>query len=265
MNACPSCGAPTLDSDLFCASCGTRLPGDRDGSCPRCGSPVGPGDRHCRRCGAFLAPDDTQAFPVAGGNPRSIDQEERSYDTQALPAASEPAEPYLAPRSWAPQQEAEELEAGPEHEAAPARRGRAPVGALIALVAAIVVVASGFLEWRAEVLGGGTAADIPLRFLFDPRADARPGDITVALLLLGLGTAGAIAALLSILLPALRFLRRVIGGLTLIVPVVFAVRTELTLRFFGGEHSFLDSIGRGVWLCAGAAVVEIVAGRWFRR
>jgi hypothetical protein len=265
MNACPSCGAPTLDSDLFCASCGTRLRGDADGSCPRCGSPVGPGDRHCRRCGAFLAPDDTQAIPVAGANPRSIDQEVRSHDTQALPAASEPAEPYLAPRSWAPPREAEELEGELEPEAPPARRGRAPVGALIALIAAIVVVASGFLEWRAEILGGGTAADIPLRFLLDPRADARPGDITVALLLLGLGTAGAIAALLSILLPALRFLRRVVGGLTLIVPVVFVVRTELTLRFFAGEHPFLDSIGLGVWLCAGAAVVEVVAGRWFRR
>jgi hypothetical protein len=139
------------------------------------------------------------------------------------------------------------------------------VGAIIALLAAILVVVSGFLEWRAEALGGGTGADIPIRFLVNPRADARAGDITVALLLLGLGTAGAIAALLSILLPWLRFLRRVIGGLTLLVPVVFVVRTELTLRFFAGEHPFLDSIGRGVWLCAGAAVVEVVAGRWFRR
>jgi len=126
-------------------------------------------------------------------------------------------------------------------------------------------VASGFLEWRAEALGGGTAADIPLRFVANPRADARQGDITVALLLLGLGTVGAIAALLSILVPWLRFLRRLIGAFTLIVPVVFVVRTELTLRFFAGEHSFLDSIGRGVWLCAIAAMVEMVAGRWFRR
>jgi hypothetical protein len=47
--------------------------------------------------------------------------------------------------------------------------------------------------------------------------------------------------------------------------VVFVVRTELTLRFFAGEHPFLSSIGRGVWLCAVAAFVEVVAGRWFRR
>lgn len=215
-----------------------------------------------------LAGDDTQAIPVsrkaAGSNPGPIDRSGEGFDTQALPAASGPAEPYLAPRSWAPEPAAE----GPDeagYREAPARRRMAPVGAIIALVAAAVVVASGFLEWRAEALGGGTAADIPLRFLVNPEANAGPGDVTIALLLLGLGTLGAVAALLSILAPRLRFLRRLIGALTLLVPVVFVIRTELTLRFLSGEHSFLDSIGRGVWLCAIAAVGEIVAGRWFRR
>jgi hypothetical protein len=269
MNACPSCGAPTLQSDLFCASCGTRLRGGADRSCPRCGAPVAAGDRHCRRCGNLLSADDTQAVPVrgeaAGANPHPTDREGTGFDTQALPAASVPAEPYLAPRSWGPEAAVEEPEGGPSPEAATPRRRGAPVGAIIALVAAIVVVVSGFLEWRAEVLGGGTAADIPLRFVANPEADARPGDITVALLLLGLGTAGAIVALLSILVPWLRFLRRLIGAFTLLVPVVFVVRTELTLRFFAGDQPFLDSIGRGVWLCAVAAVIEMVAGRWFRR
>jgi double zinc ribbon protein len=269
MNACPSCGAPTLGSDLFCASCGTRLQDEADRSCPRCGAPVGSDDRHCRRCGTALSADETQAIPVrgeaAGASTRPADRKGSVHDTQALPAAAVPAEPYLAPRSWGPEPAAHEPEAGTYREAAPPRERGFPVGAIIALVAAMVVVASGFLEWRADALGGGTAADIPLRFLVNPRADARPGDITVALLLLGLGTAGAIAALVSILIPWLRFLRRVIGGFTLLVPVVFVVRTELALRFFAGEHPFLDSIGRGVWLCAIAAVVEMVAGRWFRR
>jgi hypothetical protein len=238
-------------------------------ACPSCGAPVDSDDRYCRRCGTTLSADDTQAIPIRGStpehNPRPPGGAGSTFDTQALPAAAEPSEPYLVPRSWGPEPAAEEAEGEAYQEAAAPRRRGFPVGAILALVAAIVVVASAFLEWRAETLGGGTAADIPLRFLFNPRADARPGEITVALLLLGLGTAGAIAALLSILLPWLRFLRRVIGGLTLLVPVVFVVRTELTLRFFAGEHPFLDSIGRGVWLCAGAAVVEVVAGRWFRR
>lgn len=236
-------------------------------ACPSCGAPVDADDRYCRRCGTALAADDTQAIPLggeAGASTRSAGRQGSVHDTQALPAAV-PAEPYLAPRSWGPEPAAHEPEAGTYREAAPPRERGFPVGAIIALVAAIVVVASGFLEWRAEALGGGTAADIPLRFLVNPKADARPGDITVALLLLALGTAGAIAALVSILIPWLRFLRRVIGGFTLLVPVVFVVRTELELRFFAGEHPFLDSIGRGVWLCAIAAVVEMVAGRWFRR
>jgi hypothetical protein len=139
------------------------------------------------------------------------------------------------------------------------------VGAIIALIAAAAVVASGFMEWRAEALGGGTAADIPLRFLADPEANARPGDITIALVLLGLGTLGALAALVSMVVPWLRFARRVIGGFTLLVPLVFVIRSELALRFLSGDHPFLDSIGRGVWLCAIAAIAEIAAGRWFRR
>jgi hypothetical protein len=235
-------------------------------ACPSCGATVDVADRYCRRCGVLLTGDDTQAIPAsktaAGSNPQPADPSVQAFDTQALPAASIPAEPYLAPRSWAPPQAEEEPAEAQYRES---RRREAPVGAIIALVAAAVVVASGFLEWRAEALGGGTAADIPLRFLANPEATARPGDLTVALVLLGLGTLGAIAALLSILLPWLRFIRRLIGGFTLLVPVVFVIRSELTLRFLSGEHPFLDSIGRGVWLCAIAAVLEIVAGRWFRR
>jgi hypothetical protein len=229
---------------------------------------VAPEDRHCRRCGAVLAGDATQAIPVSGGkpgsNPGPSDRSGERFDTQALPVASVPAEPYLAPRSWAPERLEEEAEdAG--YRQPPPRRREAPLGAIIALVAAAAVVASGFLEWRAAALGGGTAADIPIRFLTNPKANARPGDVTIALLLLGLGTLGAVASLLSILIPGLRFLRRLIGGFTLVVPVVFVIRTELALRFLSGEHPFLDSIGRGVWLCAIAAMVESVAGRWFRR
>lgn len=261
MNACPSCGAPALESDVFCASCGTRL-GEVSHSCPKCGAPVSSGDRHCRRCGTVLAGDDTQAIPVtgepAGTNPG------QGHDTQVLPVAQRPSEPYLEPRSWAAGPTQESHEAAPYREAPEPRRG-VPVGGIVALVAAAVVVASAFLEWRAEALGGGTAADIPLRFLANAEANARPGEITIALILLGLGTLGALAALLTMLVPWLRFVRRLIGGFTLLVPVVFVIRSELALRFLSGEHSFLDSIGRGVWLCAIAAVVEITAGRWFRR
>jgi hypothetical protein len=233
--------------------------------CPSCRATVDVEDRYCRRCGVVLAGDDTQAIPVSrgasGSNP-AVERSNEVFDTQALPAAHVPAEPYLAPRSWAPRVE-EEPEEAPYR---PPASGRGfPVGAILALIAAAVVVASGFLEWRAEALGGGTAADIPLRFLVNPEANAKPGDVTIALVLLGLGTLGAIAALLSILLPGFRFLRRLIGGFTFLVPVVFVIRTELSLRFLSGEHPLLGSIGRGVWLCAIAAAVEIVAGRWFRR
>jgi hypothetical protein len=213
-----------------------------------------------------LTGDDTQAIAVGGEAERSNPGERggAGHDTQVLPVAARPGEPYLEPRSWAARPAEEASEAVPYREA-PARRGGAPVGAIIALIAAAAVVASGFMEWRAEALGGGTAADIPLRFLADPEANARPGDITIALVLLGLGTLGALAALVSMVVPWLRFARRVIGGFTLLVPLVFAIRSELALRFLSGDHPFPDSIGRGVWLCAIAAIAEIAAGRWFRR
>lgn len=264
MKACPSCGARTLESDLFCASCGTRLSPATEEACRKCGAPVAKGDRHCRRCGIALADDLTQALPTGEQADRDSPGTDRPYDTQVLPQTSRPAEPYLAPRSRAPEPERGDQGAW-QYDAAPPRRGEAPVGAIIALIAAAAVVASGFLEWRAEALGGGTAAEIPLRFLADPEASARAGEITIALLLLGLGTLGALTALLSMLVRWLRFLRRLIGGFTLLVPIVFVIRTELELRFLSGDHDFLDSIGRGVWLCAISAVVEIVSGRWFRR
>lgn len=253
---------------MFCASCGIRLSEEADRrSCPRCGAPVMSGDRHCRRCGAVLAGEDTKAIPVTrestGSNPHSGDPDRVGHDTGILPVASRPREPYLEPRSWTAGP-ADEAGAVP-YEDAPTRRRGAPVGAILALIAAAAVVASGFLEWRAESLGGGSAADIPLRFLTNPKADARQGEITIALVLLGLGTLGALASLVSMLVPWLRFVRRLIGGLTLLVPVVFVVRSELALRLLSGEHSILDSIGRGAWLCAIAAAVEISAGRWFRR
>jgi zinc ribbon protein len=233
-------------------------------ACPSCGAPVEADDRFCRRCGTVLDPQDTQAVPLDRGRSQPASTRSEAYDTAVLPVASAPAEPYLAPRSWAPRpSEDEQEDADPRQPSR--RRGETPVGALIALLAAAAVVASGFLEWRAEILGGGTAADIPLLFLGNAEATARPGDVTIALVLLALGTAGAIVALLSILVPGLRFLRRIAGSLTLLVPVVFVIRSELALRFLSGEHPFLDSIGRGVWVCAIAAVVEIVAGRWFRR
>lgn len=252
MGTCPACGSPTTARDRHCAACGAALPEGRGRPCPACGTPAEPGDRHCRACGRPLPrpPEPDATAPLGEPAPRR--------DTEVLPAV----EPFLAPRSRDARAVEAEREPRPGQRQPPAPRpAPTPIGGIVAFAASLAVIASGFLEWRTEVLGGGTGAEVPLRFLADPEAAARRGEWTIALLLLVLGAVGAMVALLTIVVPRLRRLRGLVGVLTLVVPAAFVVRTEIALGLLGGSHPFLESFGPGVWLAVGASVMQVVAGR----
>ncbi|MCL6450835.1 MAG: zinc ribbon domain-containing protein [Acetobacteraceae bacterium] len=56
---CPACGAPLLEDAIFCASCGAKA--ETKGSeplqpprCPGCGAEAAPGAKFCRACGQAL-------------------------------------------------------------------------------------------------------------------------------------------------------------------------------------------------------------------
>jgi hypothetical protein len=135
-----------------------------------------------------------------------------------------------------------------------------PLGATFALLGAVAVIVSAVLEWGGP-FGRPFPRDIAVRLLFDPSGPATGPNLGVVLLVVG--TVGALVALLTMAVPAFTPLRRLIGLLTLAIPAGFTLRTA-TL----GDGSFVDLpslIEAGVYVALAGAFAEMVAGRWFRR
>jgi hypothetical protein len=65
--------------------------------------------------------------------------------------------------------------------------------------------------------------------------------------------------------PVLKPLRRIIGLLTLAIPIGFGLRTVEAVVTAGEITEAWGALGTGVYVAAGGALVELVAGRWFRR
>lgn len=140
-----------------------------------------------------------------------------------------------------------------------ARAGAAfPWGATFALLGAVTVIISAILPWDS----GGIALprDIPAASLLDPAA----GGPNLGLVLLGLGTIGALVALLTMAVPATAILRRLIGVLTFAVPLAFVLRALGPEALF--RPAFLtQSLGAGAFLAALGGFVQAVAGGWSSR
>jgi hypothetical protein len=139
----------------------------------------------------------------------------------------------------------------------PAPRGF-PWGASVALLGAIAVIVSAVLPW----VRGGLPRDIAARTLIDP--NGAPSGINLGVVLLVVGTIGALAALLTMVVPWLGFLRRLAGLAALAVPGLFLFRTWEP-QLAGGVRAFLDLLQPGVVAAGSGAMVQIVAGKWFRR
>jgi len=137
--------------------------------------------------------------------------------------------------------------------------GGFPWGATFALLGAVSVIISAILPWDS----GGIALprDIPAASLLDPAA----GGPNLGLVLLGLGTIGALVALLSIAVPATSILRRLIGVLTFAIPLAFVLRAlgpEALVR----PALLTESLGAGAFVAAIGGFVQALVGGWsFRR
>jgi hypothetical protein len=286
MTTCPSCGAPAEAEDRFCARCGTLLgaevPADPPQSrfCTNCGGPLEEEDRFCGRCGAPVrttgyveaeaevpaVPDDQDFFadwnmvfaeepppPTQGAvteaipRPASAEAETVSADVDPSDTAVLPPAPTTPP-----------FPTPPEQPRRPAPQGF-PWGASVALIGAIAVIVSAVLPWARD---GGLPKDIAARTLIDP--NSAPSGINLGVVLLVVGTIAALAALLTMVVPWLGFLRRLAGLAALAVPGLFLFRTWEP-QLAGGVRTFLDLLQPGVIAAGSGAVVQIVAGKWFRR
>jgi hypothetical protein len=248
---------------------------ERSRFCQSCGEPVEPNDRFCGRCGADLRRDpSTEDLPPDGDDPlaewerhRKLREPDDEAPTETIPAAR-PGDTAVLPEVVPSAPSPPGLSAPPAPVATLPRPGF-PLGATVALVGAISVILSAIVPWAS---GPDPAAfdrllprDIAFQELFFGVGED-PGGPTLGLVLLGAGVAGGLMALLSMVAPALKPLRRLIGLGTLAIPVLFVLRVvQASVDQGGGVELVFDSLAAGVYLGAGGALVQVVAGRWFRR
>lgn len=250
---CPRCAAPVDDGARFCGTCGTALTAESDTlASDLFGDPDDPLAEWNRRSGPRAVPATPGGPPPADEAPTESIPRPRVEDTAVMPQPGPrtPPLPVAAPP--------------PAHvPASPPAGRRFPLGATLALLGAMAVLFSALLEWAPGAEQGPGAAfprDIPFRRLLDVEA-VGPG-ISLGLVLLVAGVAGALLALLTMVVPALKFLRRLVGLACLALPVLFAFRAAPS---FGEIGRLPELLGVGVYVAAVGAFVQVVAGRWFRR
>jgi hypothetical protein len=272
MAACPSCGSPVAADARFCGNCGADLASLalEPRFCTNCGGPLEKDDRFCGRCGAPARGPAAAAQPEAEAeaeqepeaeedffadwnvvfaeepSPREAVTEavphtpvERGSDTEVLQPMPAPEPPPSAPAPKPPPT--------PRH--APPRGF--PWGASIALTGAVAVVISAILPWTSNE---ALPREIAARSLIG----TGDGGINLGVVLLVAGTIGALVALVTMLLPWLGFLRRLVGILTLAVPVLFVLRA---LDPAAGLSDLARVLGAGVYAAAGGALAQVLAGK----
>jgi hypothetical protein len=295
---CRRCGSPLQEGDLFCGECGTAVPGAAaDPDEPTQASDIAeqdraedffaewenPVDRLPEATGG--APTPAAGTDAGGGRPASVGQPPapqsqdqaptesiptgRTGDTAVMPEV--PSEPYLAPGpprpagpppgpALAPAPRAPAYQAGPSR---PPGRGF-PVGATFALLGGVAVLVSALLPWASgELTGTVEPRDLAFPVLLDP--DSTTDAPSLGLVVLGLGVLGALLALLTMVAPALKFLRRIVGLLTLGVAGVFVFRLVQGLLEAGAIDQFASTVDPGLYVVTAGAITQMVAGRWFRR
>lgn len=192
-----------------------------------------------------------QRPPADEAPTESIPRAARVDDTAVLP------QPVDAPVQQVPGGRPAAREAPPR----PARTF--PVGATLALLGALAVLFSALLQWAPDAdraVGAGFPRDIAFRRLLD--VDPIAPTVSLGLVLLVAGIAGALVALLTMVVPALKFLRRLVGLASLALPVLFAFPVVPAFTDIGRLPELL---GVGVYVAAAGGLVQVVAGRWFRR
>jgi hypothetical protein len=133
-----------------------------------------------------------------------------------------------------------------------------PWGGTLALLGALAVIISAVLDWGGP-FSESLPRDISAAWLLDPSTSSSGPSLGAVLLIAG--TIGALVSLVGMAAPAFTFLRRLVGLLTVMVPVAFALRT---LEALVEEASILDlpsALGIGVAVSAGGGLVELFASR----
>ena len=132
-----------------------------------------------------------------------------------------------------------------------------PWGGTLALVGALAVILSATLDW-----GGPFRAtlprDISVTWLLEPSGVVSGPSLGIVMLLAG--TLGALVSLIGMAAPSFSFLRRIVGLLTLMIPMGFALRT-LQLAEGASVPDLPSIVGVGAIVAAAGALVELAAGR----
>jgi hypothetical protein len=270
---CRRCGSPLETGDLFCGECGSKVPG-------AAGDPDEP-----TQAGEMVRQDEDFFAAWDKGLPQVPPEEvphrpdeavtetiatARPGDTAVLPTA--PAEPYLdpgAPRPAVPPHDAAAPGGAQVYPPKPAPRPRQgfPLGATLALIGALAVIVSALLEWLRDASltpGDGVfPRDVAFRLLLDPGGPET--GVSLGIVLLGAGLLGALVALITMVVPVLKFLRRLVGLVTLALPGLFVFRIVQELLSRGTVDEIWTVLGVGVYVAAAGAFTQMIAGKWFRR
>lgn len=284
MTRCPSCGAPAAAEDRFCGLCGNQLPAEEAWTelryCTRCGASIEEGTRFCGRCGAQLNEPGAVGEETVAADVLEDEEDllaEWEFDEAEQPPVAGPDAAVTEAISLPPpagsntavlEVPAREDQHTPPQPAPAFRReprpgpSGFPWGATAALLGSVAVIVSSILRWNGP-FGEPLPRDIPFAALFDPAGAV--GGPNLGVVLLAAGTVGALLALLTMAVPALKFLRRIVGLALLALAVGFALRT-IQLSLGAGQLGRLpELLGVGVYVCGAGAFVQMVAGKWFRR
>jgi hypothetical protein len=136
----------------------------------------------------------------------------------------------------------------PPGRAAPRRVGLQP----LAIAGGIAVVLGVFLPWLSFPGSSSDGFDVPLSFLWS--LESGDGGIKMGIPLLVLGAAGAGLSFL----PGTKQIRRLVGGLALLIVVAYVVQLFRTVGRLGGDANAFDLMGAAVYVAAaGGALLSV--------
>jgi hypothetical protein len=172
------------------------------------------------------------------------------------PAPESPAAPATTPPA-----------AAPAASTAPASSGGGlpiGIGQIVAIVGALAVGVSCFLDWIDVSVGSnslsGAAGDVPVQFLFDKNTSADDPSILVLLI------PAAILLLLGALIPKGKVFGILGGLLAIVIPVLYAVQVQRSLDddLSNLDIGLTDFIGIGVYLALLGGIVGLVGAIFSR-
>jgi hypothetical protein len=176
-------------------------------------------------------------------------------ETTAWAAAPEPEQPHLQP---APGLQSDRSERRAEGKPAHTGLGASSVGLSNfkispAPIGAVVVLVGSLLPWISITGFSGNAFRVPMKFLIDYKTTG--GGLKVGLLLV----AAAVVAGVFCVLPGRVLLRRIMGGVAILIAVIYVIQLQRVLSSGGkAAPSLTSAVGFGVLVVIAGGVALIV-------